>query len=552
MRRGMRHQAATMIAHDLPKYLQLKKNPWWQLFHHVRPLLNVARAENRIAELDLELSTVRLEHSDLKVRLDTELQDARALIDTLQSECKELRHGALQLELAMADASEAKQSLIERNAGLETELTMAKDRARQELEPMIETLQIQIKAGNAQKVQVEEQMGNLWIENDGLKTKLEDLEFEKMRLSMQERVLVTKLTELEHGNEMLRSNLLHEQTIKQGTEEQIVQLRCKNEEIEAKLVKTCEELVKTDASLKELQAASETKIVALRSDLEQLQRRHGREMQQMNDELQAERRDTESLRIKVRDSKIAQEQLTEQVEEERRIQVQARREKERLDMRIHELERSMGEAVQTHGLLHVQLKSEQEKGRLLECKLQDAEDAIFQADRQKKSLEARISDATTQIDTLRTELLALNSKLQSLKEHFDQQTHNLHCTQDELALTAERLQLTQQQRLLMEAELKDEQAMVMQLQDDKRTLERLLRETSAILTDLQAKSNNSTSDAIAPGFHLTQALECIARESEERSSTISSLKRQLLDLDREKTALQEQLLNTRKPTSMLQ
>lgn len=225
-----RTEATRIIQRNFQVYLQMQANPWWRLFVRMRPLLGATRQSNEVKKREEEIKQLHekmvLEEQS-RVKVEEERRRAEGEVQRIQQ--------TLESERALAlDKEEIFRRLQDREAELIEKLQGALD-DQDGLEGQMDELLAARRAADQQVAQrgaQVEQAGHI----------IAKLESEKNDLTVRIADLNTHLEEVEHSKS-LRSE--QEETLQQEVRMLQSQLSLKErkaQDLEAKLLKTDQEL----------------------------------------------------------------------------------------------------------------------------------------------------------------------------------------------------------------------------------------------------------------------------------------------------------------------
>ncbi|GFN81923.1 myosin heavy chain [Plakobranchus ocellatus] len=284
----------SVIQRNIRKWLGLKNWLWWRLYVKVKPLLNIARAEDEMKVKEEELAKTKAElekteklrkeleeqnvgllqaKNDLYIQLQAEqdtLIDAEEKIEKLitqkveyEAQLKEMEERLLDEEDAAADLEEKKKKMDAENKALKEDIedlenTLAKaEQEKQTKDNQIKTLQDEMAAQDEQLSKVNKEKKNL---EELQKKTLEDLQAEEDKVNH-----LNKLkTKLEQTLDELEDNLEREKKVRGDVEK----AKRKLEQDLKSTQETVEDLERAKRELEENVRRKDMEINGLNSKLE--------------------------------------------------------------------------------------------------------------------------------------------------------------------------------------------------------------------------------------------------------------------------------------------
>ncbi|KAJ8036907.1 Myosin-16 [Holothuria leucospilota] len=307
-----------ILQRNIRKYLVLRNWGWWRLYTKVKPLLNVARAEDemkaKIADLEKALAKVKVEEQN---RLELEAKNADIL--------KEKNELFTLLQSEQENASELEDNLNKANA------------LKADLETQLQELQERLEEEEDSNANVSAAKRKLEQECSELKKDIEDLEITLAKSEEDKKAR-------DHTIKTLQEDIA-------AQEEAIAKVNKEKAALEELQQKTMEDLqaeedkvnhlskvkVKLEANIEELEDNLEHEKKA-RADVEKVKRKLEGDLkmtQETVEELEHAKREMEET-IKKRDSDISQ--LNSRLEDEQSLVAQLQR-------KIKELQPNMNRAV---------------------------------------------------------------------------------------------------------------------------------------------------------------------------------------------------------------
>lgn len=514
-RRNSQNDALITIGEFLPKYIRLKRSPFWQLFQHVRPLLNVARAETKISQLERELESVTEANKQRECLFEQEKIEYNRQMDILndQKETLEQQLSALQVKL---DESEI------RNRGIEEELSRKKEELEQTKQRVLDELEPTIRELNDKLQSIESFRAQLQLEHDKLNTshtaivlELEETKSNNHRLCEEKGVLETKVTQYESDMSKLQSELSisHE-----NNESLAAQLNTKTLEIES----LHQQYSNLQLELQKLQTTSNDKEQSLNMTISILQ-------QSIHDQ---------QLVINDKESQLANNQtLIQSITESNQRLTD---EKDKLSLTIQKLEMTITELNGHLTSKTEELQQANDKNTMQRVELDALQQTVETNNSTIDSKERTISEQLTIIANLEQSLNCRQSLIDEQSAQLNRTTADNTLLKHNIEQLEERLHLSDSQRQLLESQVKDDQQVIQKLSEEQKTTEKRLKELE--LTVLESKLNER------PSSSLQEAMVRLVKESEARMAAIKGNH----ELERRIAELESLLLKSDNNTQQLQ
>ena len=396
--------ALERIGIDLPMFLRLKKSPFWQLFTHVRPLLNVARAENRIEELESTLGNLKIEHE----------QTITQLVAEKDKVYREKREVEAELEMMKSQHNQDLQEI----ETLNQRLSEQDAKIRQEMEPALDLLRQQIAKLHDQINQKDATIEDKVCELKATRIKLEEVEFDRMKLAMQEKLLATRLEDSEKAREL-------------GVKE-IESLNASIAELNQTLSGTTNELSNSRARYNDLtQEYSAIKADSLKKleEYELASRLAKEEINKISIDLESANQHVQKLQTDILDKDQQINQLSEKLSSEQHTNQQLKGEIELLKNSIQELEMTIQSKTQENSKLQTELtklddehqrevNKSREQSSVIESLSSDLSALRIHSETQQELLQKQRKDLeakTELIASLREQEASMNEKIVQLK-----------------------------------------------------------------------------------------------------------------------------------------
>ena len=396
--------ALERIGIDLPMFLRLKKSPFWQLFTHVRPLLNVARAENRIEELESTLGNLKIEHEQTITQLVAEKDKVYGEKREVEAELEMMKS---QHNQDLQEIETLNQRLSEQDAKIRKEMEPALDLLKQQIADLHEQI-------NQKDAMVEERVCEL----KATRIKLEEVEFDRMKLAMQEKLLSTRLEDSEKAREL-------------GVKE-IESLNASIAELNQTLSGTTNELSNSRARYNDLtQEYSAIKADSLKKleEYELASRLAKEEINKISIDLESANQHVQKLQTDILDKDQQINQLSEKLSSEQHTNQQLKGEIELLKNSIQELEMTVQTKTQENSKLQSEftkledehqreVNKSREQSSVIESLSSDLSALRIHSETQQELLQKQRKDLeakTELIASLREQEASMNEKIVQLK-----------------------------------------------------------------------------------------------------------------------------------------
>lgn len=547
--------AVHLLQRNIRAYLKLRQWPWWKLFTQIRPLLNVTRTENRIHELEAELARISLDRDQQVEQIRGDLSQERNLLYEAETKRRDLERESQSLSLQLQEALESKAVLVDRKLSLEVDIARLKERITTELDAQREQIQGKLATMEQEMTQLRETLAEQKGLVATLRGRIDESEFERIKLEKSEAAQRQKALEAESSlQEALRARKDLELKVKQLEEAR----RKLQEQLEDE---TADQAVRQklrqewEQQVKQIRQQHEDELVQREEEWDASRKRIQREIHQLNFDLEQEKKAAFTLKETIKRYESGADSLATQLEAEMRNQNNWKRERERLEQRTRELSRLQQEALEREDTLASQVSSLYEQIREVRAKALDAEELVAQAERQRKSLEAKYDALNdTYRETLNARQTAEKSAT-STEMQLQELASKLHDEQDSTLITKEQIRILETSLKLAQTELDTERRQSERLEQEKAILEMQIKDLQLKLLDSEtstAGSNNSHGLAHRRASSTySQILTTIESEGQERQHLLKECRRQerllrdlqgqLADRDRQRIGLEESL-----------
>ncbi|CAL1527462.1 unnamed protein product [Lymnaea stagnalis] len=537
----------SVIQRNIRKWLGLKNWLWWRLYVKVKPLLNIARAEDDMKKKEEELEKAKAElekteklrkeleeqnvgllqaKNDLYIQLQAEqdnLIDAEEKIEKLisqkgeyETQIKEMEERLLDEEDAAAELDEKKKKLEADNKALKEDLedlenSLAKaEQEKQTKDNQIKTLQDEMAAQDEQLSRVNKEKKNL---EEQQKKTLADLQAEEDKVNH-----LNKLkTKLEQTLDELEDNLEREKKVRGDVEK----AKRKLEQDLKSTQETVEDLEKAKRELEENVRRKDMEINGLTSKLE--------DEQNLVAQLQRKIKELQVIYLLVKIPLLRPFVLLSLFVEKQRSELS--RELEELGERLDEA----GGA--TAAQVELNKKREQE---LLKLR-RDLEESALQHEAQISTLRKKQQDAANELADQIDQLQKVKSKVEKEKAQLKAEVDDLH-TQIEhgsknKGMSEKMTKQVEAQIAELNAKLEGANRQIQELQGQKNRSAQENADLTRQLEEAEHRVGALTKEKNSLATQLEEAKRLLEDETRARQKLASELRNLQADLD----ALREQL-----------
>jgi len=536
----------SVIQRNIRKWLGLKNWLWWRLYVKVKPLLNVARAEDDMKKKEEELEKTKTEldkteklrkeleeqnvgllqaKNDLFIQLQAEqdnLIDAEEKIEKLisqkveyESQIKEMEERLLDEEDAAADLEEKKKKMEGENKALKEDIEdleagLAKaEQEKQTKDNQIKTLQDEMAAQDDQITKLGKDKKNL---EEAQKKTLEDLQAEEDKVNH-----LNKLkTKLEQNLDELEDNLEREKKVRGDVEKAKRKLE--------------QDLKSTQETVEDLEKA--------KRDLEENVRRKDMEINGLNSKLEDEQNLVAQLQKKIKELQARIEELEEELEAERQARAKVEKQRTELSRELEDLGERLDEAGgATAAQVELNKKREQE---LLKLR-RDLEESSLQHEAQISSLRKKHQDAANemadQIDQLQKVKSRLDKEKNTLKGELDDTQAQLEHASKNKGMSEKMSKQVESQISELNAKLDAGAREISELQSAKNRASAESADLTRQLEEAEHRVGQLTKEKNSLTTQLEEAKRSLEDETRARQKLASECRNLNADLD----ALREQL-----------
>ncbi|XP_076442373.1 myosin heavy chain, striated muscle-like isoform X3 [Babylonia areolata] len=501
----------SVIQRNIRKWLALRNWMWWKLYCKVKPLLNIARAEDDMKKKEEELEKTKQElektekmrkeleeqnvtllqaKNDLYLQLQAEqdnLADAEEKIEKLVGQKADYEQQLKELEERLLDQEDESGELSEKNKKMGEEIKDLKadvddlENSLAKAEQEKQTKDNQIKTLQDEMAQQDEQIAKLGKEKKAMeeqqKKTMEDLQAEEDKVNH-----LSKLkTKLEQTLDELEDNLEREKK--------------QRGDVEKAKRKLEQDLKATQENVEDLERC--------KRELEENVRRKDNEIHGLNSRLEDEQNLVAQLQRKIKELQARIEELEEELEAERAARAKVEKQKQEVSRELEELTERLDEAGgATAAQVELNKKREQE---LLKLR-RDLEEQTLQHEAQVAALRKKQQDAANEMSDQIDQLQKAKSKVEKEKSG-------------------------------LKSEVDDLQAQIQHIGKNKGMSEKMTKQVEAQMNELNAKvdeSNRNVNDLQSQKNRLQQESADLTRQLEEAESRIGTL-------TKEKSSLASQL-----------
>ncbi|XP_038064642.1 myosin heavy chain, striated muscle-like isoform X2 [Patiria miniata] len=521
-----------VLQRNIRKYLVLRNWGWWRLYTKVKPLLNVARAEDEMKAMDEELQKAK----DKALKEEKE----RKLLEDKNSELmKEKNDMFMQLQQEQDNAADIEEKLskvMSQRVDMETQLAELQARLEDEEDSNADV--------SASKRKLETECGELKKDIEDLEITLAKVEDEKKAKDSQIKMLNEDLAA---QDEVIAKLSKEKASLEETNQKTLEQLQAEEDK--------CNHLTKVKAKLEstvdELEDSLEHEKKA-RADVEKVKRKLEGDLkmtQETVEELEHAKREMEET-IKKRDYDLSQ--LNSRLEDEQSLVAQLQKKIKELQARIEELEDELEAERQARAKAE---KQRAELGRELDDlsdRLEEQGGATTAQIELNKKRESELIKMKRELDEAH---MQHETSMASIRKKQQETVSELSENLDQLSRTKTKID---KDRQMLKAEVEDMNTNVEMLQRAKMNSDKTIHQLEAQLSELNGamdERNRSISEMNSQKNRLTNENSELTRQLEESESNsgqmsknrmqllaqLEELKRQLDDESRSRQSLHQQL-----------
>ncbi|XP_071106405.1 myosin heavy chain, striated muscle-like isoform X1 [Haliotis cracherodii] len=541
--------ALSVIQKNIRKWLAMRNWLWWRFYTKVKPLLNIARAEDEmklkeeeLAKCKDELSKVTqrgkeleeqnvdlLRHkNDLFLQVQSQgdtLSDQEERIEQLvtqkadfEQQLKDLEERLLDEEDANADASEQRKKFLEQIEGYKKDITdlegsLAKaEQEKQTKDNQIKTLQDEMAAQDEQIAKMSKGRKDL---EDTHKRTLDDLQKEEDKVNH-----LNKLKQkLEGTLDELEDNLEREKKVRG--------------DVEKAKRKVEQDLKASNETIEDLDRA--------KRELEEAGRKKDQQINSLNSRLEEEQSLVAQLQRKIKELQARIEELEEELEAERSSRAKSEKQRNDLSRELEEIGERLDEAGgATSAQVELNKKREQE---LLKLR-RDLEESTMQHEAQVSTLRKKQTDATNELSEQVDQLQKVKSRLEKeknqMKGEIDDLQNQVEYVKKNTGMSTKLSKQMDNQLSELNSKIEDGQRQISDLQSQKNRLQNEAAETTRQLEEAEHKVSQLTKDKNGLQNALDDTKKSLEDETRARQKLQSEVRNLKTDLDASREQLEEE------------
>ncbi|KAL4658223.1 myosin-16-like [Arapaima gigas] len=490
-----RRIALIAIQRNVRKFLQLRYWGWWKLYTKVKPLLNVARQEDEMKAKEEELRNA-LEKTQEMIQ---KIKDLEEKLATVSKEKNDLALALAAEQDTLADAEERCTQLMKQKINLESEIQDMKERLEEE-EGAANSL-------GAQKRKLEGELNDLKRDLEGLESSLAKTEKEKQSLDHRVRTMTADLGQRDDTIAKLQKEKrileeLQQKTLDdlQAEEDKVNHLMKNNSKLTSnvhELEDNWEQEKKIRAEVEKARRKAEGDLKMTIENLSEMERAK-LDLEEVINHLNTKWEDEQSLnstlqrKLKEHQSRI--EELEEELEAERAMRAKVEKQRSDLSRDLEDLSDRLEEA---GGATVAQIEQNKKReGELLKLR-RELEEAALQGEATASALRKKHADSMAEMAEHVENLQRVRIKLEKDKQVMKAEIDDLNAT----------IESVQKAKLNSEAHV--------------RKLEDGLAEANARLSEM----DRSHTELNALKIRLSAENSDISRELEETQSKLSQITR---------------------------
>ncbi|KYQ60220.1 Myosin heavy chain, muscle [Trachymyrmex zeteki] len=560
--------ALVVVQRNLRKYLQLRTWPWWKLWQKIKPLLNVTRIEDEMAnpiplvnggKIEGEMASLQaLEEKARKAqeafekeeKLRKELEDMNSKLLTEKTNLLRQLEGE---KGSLSEYQEKSLKLAAQKADLESQLQDLTDRFKEEEDARNNLFQ--------NKKKLEQEVSGLKKDIEDLELNLQKSEQDKATKDHQIRNLNDEIAHQDELINKLNKEKKNQGEVNQKTGEELQAAEDKVNhlnKVKLKLEQTLDELEdslerekksradvekakrKVEGDLKLTQEAV-ADLERNKKELEQTIQRKDKELSSLTAKLEDEQSLVGKLQKQIKELQARIEELEEEIEAERGGRAKAEKQRSDLARELEELGERLEEA---GGATSAQIELNKKREAELSKLRRDLEEANIQHESSLAILRKKHNDAVAemgeQIDTLNK----LKARVEKEKVQYYSECNDLRTSCDHLSneKAAQEKIVKQLQHQLNETQGKLEEVN-RTLNDFDAAKKKLSIENSDLLRQLE-EAESQVSQLSKIKISLTTQLEDTKRladeESRERATLLGKFRNLEHDLDNIREQVEEE------------
>ncbi|KAL3877462.1 hypothetical protein ACJMK2_035164 [Sinanodonta woodiana] len=539
----------SVIQRNIRKWLILRNWQWWKLYTKVKPLLNIARAEDEMKKKEEELIKTKEELAKVeKIKKELEeqnvtlLQQKNDLYLQLQAEADTMGEQEEKIERLIKQKAEFEQQIKEMEERLldeedaSAELESLKKKMEQEnsdLKRDIEDLETSLAKAEQEKTTKDNQIKTLQDEMAQQDEQIAKLNKDKKAMEEQQKKTLEDLQKEE-------DKVNHLTKLKQKLESTLDELEDSLER-EKKIRGDVEKAKrKVEQDLKSTQDAVE-ELERVKRDLEENVRRKDIENKNLQTKLEDEQNLVAQLQRKIKELQARIEELEEELEAERQARSKVEKQRSDLARELEELSERLDEAGgATAAQVELNKKREQE---LLKLR-RDLEESALQHEAQIAALRKKHQDAASEMADQLDQLQKAKARLEKERNQFKAEVDDL---QAQIQHASKNKGCSEKMSKQMEAQLAELNARIdegvrnvneLQAQKDKMQLESA--DLNRQLEDAESKIGTLTKEKQTLAAQLEEARQALEEETRNRQKIQSEIRNLTADLDGAREQLEEE------------
>ncbi|KAK7097804.1 myosin heavy chain, striated muscle-like [Littorina saxatilis] len=536
----------SVIQRNIRKWLALRNWLWWKMYCKVKPLLNIARAEDDMKkkEEDLEKAKVELEK---KEKLCKELEEQNVTLLQAKNDLY------LQLQADqdnLADAEEKIEKLVSQKVDYEQQLKELEDRLLDQEDESGEMAEKTKKLG--------EEVKDLKADLEDLENSLAKAEQEKQTRDKQ---ILTLQDEMAKQDEQIAKLNKDKKAMEEAQKKTMENLQAEEDKVnhlsklKTKLEQTLDELEdnlerekkqrgdvdkvkrKLEQDLKGTQEIVE-ELERVKRELEENVRRKDMEISGLSSRLEDEQNLVAQLQRKIKELQARIDELEEELEAERAARAKVEKQKKEVSNELDELSVRLDEAGgATSAQIELNKKREQE---LLKLR-RDLEERTLQHEAQVSTLRKKAQDAANemsdQIDQLQKVKSRVEKEKSQLKAECDDLQAQIQHVGKNKGMSEKMTKQVEAQMSELNAKVDEGNRAINDLQSQKARLQQENADLTRQLEDAEHRVGSLTKDKSQLASQLEEAKRSLEDEIRARQKLSGEVRNLMSDLD----ALREQL-----------
>uniref|UniRef100_A0A8C9RAL6 Myosin heavy chain 16 n=1 Tax=Scleropages formosus TaxID=113540 RepID=A0A8C9RAL6_SCLFO len=524
-----RRIALIALQRNVRKFLQLRYWGWWKLYTRVKPLLNVARQEDEMKAKEEELRNA-LEKTQEMIEKIKILEEK---LVTLSKEKNDLALALAAEQDTVADAEERCTQLMKQKISLESEIQDMKERLEEE-ESAANSL-------GSQKRKLEGELNDLKRDLEGLESTLAKTEKEKQGLDHRVRSLTVDLGQRDDTIAKLQKEKRVLEELQQKTlddlqveEDKVNHLTKNNSKLTTQvheLEDNWEQEKKIRAEVEKARRKAEGDLKITIENLNEMERAKvwvEQEINHLNTKWEDEQSLNSILQRKLKEHQSRIEELEEELEAERAIRAKVEKQRSDLSRDLEDLSDRLEEA---GGATVAQIEqNKRREGELLKLR-RELEEAALQGEATASALRKKHSDSMTEMAEQMENLQRVRVKLEKDKQVMKAEIDDLNTT----------IESVQKAKLNSEAHVRKLEDGLAEANARLAEMERSQTELNAIKTRLSAENSDLSRELEETQSKLSQ----MTRIKATLTSQTDELKRQVDEESKARSAAVVGLANAR-------